>query len=361
MDVNFLGSGFSDPSTGKGGSGLYNGRTGVVTHATPWEPSRIALNGVLNLPEPNNIPETNHLKPLEISNVKSVDSIARERSKQSSKNDIKFPETDLQSPEILKTPEILHHETSNLLLQENSTSSSSINLPETNLRSPETHLKSPETRRKKVQNQKNTATPPYYYQEDLSNYTTTLINSSVNNYELCDGDFCCYVEISAVIYDTTVLRVIVFNGERAFGWGYYANCKVQTCGVIRCLNPDDPVTNCGHIMTGTAQKFTLNHIKISGSFSNDAILGPSIVSGDFGILNGEQITFAQQKGDVSTVYNLELNQPIMENILTFALWGRVFPKQQQVNENIQTLSYVVAGILGGVVVLAGIIAIFYHM
>ncbi|KAF4522505.1 hypothetical protein B566_EDAN002590 [Ephemera danica] len=239
MNVNFLGSGFSDPSTGSGGSGLYEARSGVLVHATPWEASSLPLTATFKTTEHTLVP--------------------------------------------------------------------------------------------KVRNQKNKIEPPYYYQEDLTNYTTQLINLTVKNYELCHNEFCCHVELEATIHDTTVLRVIAFDGERTYGGGFYTNCKVQTCGVIRCQHSDEPVKNCGLIMNGIAQKFSLTYIKVWATFSNDAIIGPSIVNGELGILKGDQINFIQVKGENSSDYSLELVQPITENILTFALWGRgsqiiVFPE-----------------------------------
>jgi len=263
MDVNFLASGFNHPRSGKGGTGIFRGKSGRIIDATPWDISSFYLIGTLPATNPK---ETSKLQAQQQKNYpsKPISAIgpvyAKNRPSQ---------------PQLTKR-----------------------------------------------------ASPPYYYQENLTNYESALVElrREIMHYHLCSNELCCDLEISGVLQDQTVFRFFAFSGEREFGQGYYKGFEIQTCGLVRCKFAEDPVGNCALIMDGIAQNVELNHIRISGNFSKHALIGPNFVDGEFKILSGNMYIFGREavEGNVSKV-NFQLAERIDQNILTFGVWGRVYP------------------------------------
>lgn len=188
------------------------------------------------------------------------------------------------------------------------------------------------------------ATPPYYYQENLTSYQSALVElkREIMHYHLCSDDLCCDLEVSGVLRDQTVFRFFVFSGEREFGSGYYKGFKIQTCALARCKFAEDPVANCALVMNGIAQSVELSHVRVSGNFSKDALMGPNIVDGEFKILAGNKYIFRREPAvaNVSHV-DFQLAERIDQNILTFGVWGRVYtPVSSGVTEHIRPTSWI---------------------
>ncbi|XP_065343865.1 vanin-like protein 1 isoform X2 [Cloeon dipterum] len=169
---------------------------------------------------------------------------------------------------------------------------------------------------------------PFYYHEDLTNYSSIPIEMrrEIMNYSLCNNNLCCDLEVSGTLTDQTVFRFFVYDGVREFGNGYYKGHKIQTCALVRCKSSDNPVQNCGLLLEDTALNVNLNHVRISGNFNVETLAGPNIVDGYFNILSGNQYIFKRELavGNVSKV-DFQLAEKIDRNILTFGVWGAVFP------------------------------------
>jgi Vanin C-terminal domain len=188
------------------------------------------------------------------------------------------------------------------------------------------------------------ATTPFYIQENLTNYQSALVElkREIMHYHLCSDDLCCDLEVSGELQDQTVFRFFVFSGEREFGRGLYKGYKIQTCALARCKFAEDPVANCALVMNGVAQNVELTHVRISGNFNNDAMIGPNIVDGKFEILSGNKYIFRREPavGNVSKV-DFQLAERIEQNILTFGVWGRVFkPIESGVTDHIRAPSWI---------------------
>jgi hypothetical protein len=278
MDVNFLGAGFNHPRSGKGGTGIFRGKSGRIIDATPWDVSSFFLTATL--PAPN---------PKEKAGGQKLQSAQR---KISAANGPFYP-ANKRANRTLSTP---------------------------------------------------VATPPYYYQENLTNYESALVEMrhEIMHYHLCSNELCCNLEVSGTLRDQTVYRFFVYDGERDYAQGYYKGFKIQTCALVRCKFAEDPVANCALIMNNYAQNVDLNHIRITGNFSKNALIGPNFVDGEFKILAGNQYVFKREpaQGNV-TMVDYQLAERMNRNILTFGVWGRVFPSMSGgVTEHLRPPSWI---------------------
>jgi len=273
LDVNFLAAGFNHPRSGKGGTGIFQGNTGRVIDATPWDISSFYLIGSLPVKDPKRrFGASGSGKP-----IKAFGPV--------------FAKNRTGRPQL--TP---------------------------------------------------LATTPFYIQENLTNYQSALVElkREIMHYRLCSDDLCCDLEVSGVLRDQTVFRFFVFSGERDFGRGLYKGFKLQTCALARCKFAEDPVANCALVMNGIAQNVELTHVRVSGNFSKDALMGPNIVDGEFNILSGNQFIFRREPavGNVSKV-DFQLAERIDQNILTFGVWGRVYtPFSSGITEGIRAPSWI---------------------
>ncbi|XP_059480889.1 vanin-like protein 1 isoform X2 [Neocloeon triangulifer] len=289
-NVNFLAAGLNHPISGKGGSGIYQGNMGRVVDSTPWDVSSFYLIGVV--------------PPAGPKAAKLVDQHA---------DLIRLPGDPIRTPKGPLFPP---------------------NRPQTKLIPPG-------------------AKSPYYMQENLTNYESALIEMrrEIMHYSLCSNGLCCDLEVSGTLRDQTVYRFFVYNGDREFGGGYYKGFRIQTCALVRCKFSEDPVKNCGLVLSQDALKVEFTHIRITGNFSKDALMGPNIVDGEFKILAGNQYIFRKEpdQGQVSRI-DFQLAERIDQNILTFGVWGRVFPPWDSgFTENLRPPSWILptAIVVGG--------------
>ncbi|XP_063220854.1 vanin-like protein 2 isoform X2 [Bacillus rossius redtenbacheri] len=178
----------------------------------------------------------------------------------------------------------------------------------------------------------------YLMKENLTAYTTTLLDVAKPNgpqqknvsLRLCSGDLCCDFEVRSsqrpagrnTSDGSSHYRAVVFSGVRSFVGA--ADAGLQVCGVVWCS--DESPASCGSPpSTVGGPRPAFDHISIAGRFNaSNSVQMPNALAVDFKIINPRAYSFTKNVTTGEKVgVTLELKD-VVSNLITFGIYGRYF-------------------------------------
>ncbi|XP_012278743.1 vanin-like protein 1 [Orussus abietinus] len=168
-----------------------------------------------------------------------------------------------------------------------------------------------------------------YLHDDLSTYTTDLLDTSRTHHEksVCHDKFCCDFNVDIVAVDPNFkYRIVAFNGVRKY---VVVEAAISVCSLVQCRN--DSIVSCGEVgSSDTAFK----SITITGTFENDkrVLVMPSTVGSD--LLPLRDWTYEEHKHESHVHVTISLNVTT-KNVVTFGLYSRNYKDDPKSNADSQ--------------------------
>lgn len=153
-----------------------------------------------------------------------------------------------------------------------------------------------------------------YYKHQTENYTLVKLENEKDSLEVCNNDFCCFLEYEAKSMEEDYYFG-AFNGLSNV-FGYYHWCE-QTCLLVRC----DPLDGKDCVMQPSRSSTVFKTLEISAKFESERVY-PAVSKNKFRLAPKNEWEYKRMGHDATLTFFSKSEEPLLKAVLMGRCYDR---------------------------------------